>query len=215
VKEHPLFSGRVIEDAQGRAAVGALRLAKPADEALHARVRALDASGVRCASWSLVKFDIEPMLERDIRMTVLPMVLALLVTLLIALRSWREALLAMGLLLLGVLMVFSLALWTGDGSLHFLQLLGLIILMGAGLDYMLHMTFALRRENGDVMRVLRGTGMAVIFCALTTAVGFGSLLMASSRAMADLGLVAGAGVLVMLLLALLVLPGLWRRMNGR
>lgn len=215
VKEHPLFSGRVIEDAHGRAAVGALRLAKPADEALHARVRALDVSGVRCASWSLVKFDIEPMLERDVRLTVLPMILALLVTLLIALRSWREALLAMGLLLLGVLVVFTLALWTGDGSLHFLQILGLIILMGAGLDYMLHMTFALRRENGDVTRVLHGTGMAVLFCALTTAVGFGSLLMASSRAMADLGLVAGAGVMIMMALSLLVLPGLWRRVNGR
>ncbi|MEZ5384742.1 MAG: MMPL family transporter [Prosthecobacter sp.] len=215
VKAHPLFSGRVIEDSQGRAAVGALRLTKPMDAMLHRRIRALDASGVRCASWSMVKFDIEPMLERDVRLTVLPMILALLVTLLIALRSWREALLAMGLLLLGVLVVFTLALWTGDGSLHFLQVLGLIILMGAGLDYMLHMTFALRRENGDVTRVLHGTGMAVLFCALTTAVGFGSLLMASSRAMADLGMVAGAGVMIMMMLSLLVLPGLWRRVNGK
>jgi hypothetical protein len=41
------------------------------------------------------------------------------------------------------------------------------------------------------------------------------LMEAAGRAMADLGLVAGAGVMVMMALSLLVLPGLWRRVTGR
>jgi predicted RND superfamily exporter protein len=98
--------------------------------------------------------------------------------------------------------------------LHFLQVQGFIVLMGAGLDYMLHMIYALRREKGHTVPILRGTGMAIVFCAVTTAVGFGSLLSASSRAMADLGLVAGAGVLVVMFLSLMVLPGLWVMVSG-
>jgi len=52
--------------------------------------------------------------------------------------------------------------------------------------------------------------MAIIFCALSTAIGFGSLALANNKAMADLGLISAVGIMVMLILALTLLPGLWK-----
>ena len=90
------------------------------------------------------------------------------------------------------------------------------MLMGVGLDYTLHLTFALRREKGDAVSVMRSTGTAIAFCAVSTAIGFGSLTLASNRALAGLGWLAGGGILLLALLILGLLPGLWLgRGDGR
>jgi uncharacterized protein len=213
VQKHPLLTGVVLPPlgSAKAAAVGAVRLDQLPSMELHKKLRALDATGVRVAAWPLLQFDMEPLLARDAKMTLLPMIAVLALALLIALKKWRDAAVAVGLLLLALAWVFALVLWQSKLGPHFLHILGLVLLMGAGLDYMLHVIFALRREGGAVQPVMASTGMAVIFCALSTAIGFGSLYFASNHAMADLGMISGAGVLIVLVLALVMLPGLWQR----
>jgi predicted RND superfamily exporter protein len=144
----------------------------------------------------------------------IPMGIVLAITLCVALRQWRDALIALGTLGLSLMIVYGIVTLT-SGRWHFLNLMGLPLLLGASLDYMLHIIFALRREGGDVRRVLRSTGMAVLFCSLSTAVGFCSLLLASNDALVDLGIVTGLGILVSAGLALLLLPGLWLRCSAK
>jgi uncharacterized protein len=211
VREHPLLRAHAVEDTLGRLSLGTIRLKEALDAETHAKLRQLDATGLHVVSHEMLRFDLEPLLARDVRLTLLPMAFVLALCVLLALRSLREALAAVLLLIIAAVLVLALVLWTGGGSLHFLHVLGLILLMGAGLDYTLHMLFALRRSDRGPQAVFAGTGMAIVFCAVSTAIGFGSLLRASTPAMSDLGLVAGSGVLVVMLLALFVLPGLVRR----
>jgi uncharacterized protein len=213
VRHHALLTSVVLAPYAKfpSAAVGALRLAQLPSAAMHEKIRALDQTGVRVASWPMLQYDMEPLLARDATRTLLPMIGVLALALLVALKSLRDAMVAIALLMLSLAWVLLLVLWQSKSGPHFLHILGLVLLMGAGLDYMLHMIFALRREQGAAAPVMASTGMAVIFCALSTAIGFGSLIFATNHAMADLGLISAAGVLFVLCLALFLLPGMLRR----
>jgi predicted RND superfamily exporter protein len=213
VRQHPLLRSVVLTPyaKAPAAAVGAVRLALEPSALMHKKLRALDATGVKVASWPMLQYDMEPLLAQDAKLTMLPMLGVLALSLLIALKSLRDALIAIALLMLSLAWVLVLVLAQSKAGPHFLHILGLVLLMGAGLDYMLHMIFALRRVQGAVAPVMASTGMAVIFCALSTAIGFGSLLFASNHAMADLGLISAAGVLFVLCLALFLLPSMLRR----
>lgn len=208
---HPLLGNHVLPgDDLPKGAVGAVRLAVDLDPTVHAKLSALNETGVSLTSWPMLGPTIEPMLAADITATLIPMFVALAIALLVALRSLREAGLAVGLLVLGLLWVFVvMGLRSGSHEFLFLDVIGLVMLMGVGLDYTLHLTFALRREKGDVPSVLRSTGTAIAFCAVSTAIGFGSLTLASNRALAGLGWLAGGGILLLALLILGLLPGLW------
>lgn len=216
-RRHPLLGGQVlVEEGEPSLAVGAVRLRVDLDETTHAKLKALNETGVTLTSWPMLGPEIEPLLAADITGTLIPMFVALALALLIALRNWREAGLAVGLLVLGLLWVFILmGLRSGTHEFLFLDVIGLVLLMGVGLDYTLHLIFALRREEGDAVSVMRSTGTAIAFCAVSTAIGFGSLTLASNRALAGLGWLAGGGILLMALLILGLLPGLWRRVGGR
>ena len=50
-----------------------------------------------------------------------------------------------------------------------------MLLLGTGVDYGIHMMLALRRAGGNFARAWHGTGKAVVFCGVSTAIGFGSL----------------------------------------
>ena len=215
VRVHPLLKQRLFSSPEGLVAVGSLSLSGELDKAVHEDLRGLDEAGVRCATWPMVRYDVEPMLERDMKVTLVPMFIVLLLSVFAALRSWREALLVISILVLGLALVLGWALLNNPEGLHFLHVLSLVLLIGAGLDYFLHMIFSLRRDEGDVKAVLCSTGMAIIFCALSTAIGFGSLALANNKAMADLGLISAVGIMVMLTLALTLLPGLWKRVQPK
>ena len=62
-------------------------------------------------------------------------------------------------------------------------------------------------------RLLQSTGGAIILCSLTTIIGYGTLLVAASRAIASFGLLAVFGEAACLMTAILLVPVLlaWRR----
>jgi uncharacterized protein len=158
----------------------------------------------------MLRFDLNGVLGSEMRAIFIPMLLILVGVVCLALRQWRDSLIALGILALSLLMIYVIVDFT-SGRWHFLNLIGIPLLMGASLDYTLHILFALRRENGDIQRVLKSTGMAVLFCAVSTAIGFCSLLLANNAALVDLGIVTGVGILISGLLSLTLLPGLWSR----
>ncbi len=128
-------------------------------------------------------------------------------------RRWLEV--ALGFLCLG----FSV---TGLGAImglmgwswNLLNLMALPLLLGAGVDYGLHVMHALRRTGGDVGEARATVGRALMLCAATTVAGFGSLAWASNAGMASLGRVCAAGVAVTYLVAVYLLPTWWLRLGG-
>jgi len=126
----------------------------------------------------------------------------------LAFRRWSEVLLSfatLGFSLLLLLGVMAVAGW----SWNLMSLMAIPLLLGAGVDYTIHIQLALRRQRGDIRTVRRVTGRAVLLCAATTATGFGSNAFSSNAGLAALGGVCAVGIALTYLTAGYFLPAWW------
>lgn len=129
-------------------------------------------------------------------------------------RSFNHALLAALPLGLGVLQMFSL-MGLLNIPLNPANLIALPLILGIGVDYGVHIVHEFREQRGRY-RMSSGTAVAVLVDALTTIVGFGSLMIASHQGLQSLGRVLTLGVTCCLFTSLVMLPALlslmtWRR----
>jgi predicted RND superfamily exporter protein len=108
----------------------------------------------------------------------------------------------------GLMRLFSLE-W------NFLNLCSVTLTIGAGVDYSIHMIFALRQNNGNATAAFADIGKALGLCAATTVAGFGSLAAAQTTGLASLGINCALGVALNALFALFLLPVLWRFLMRR
>jgi predicted RND superfamily exporter protein len=92
---------------------------------------------------------------------------------------------------------------------NLMNLMAIPLLVGAGLDYSIHVQLALDRHNGDISEMRRSVGRALFLCAATTCTGFGSLAWAGNPGLASLGMVCASGIFSAYLVAVWLLPT-WR-----
>ncbi len=128
-------------------------------------------------------------------------------------RSLRDAAISIGVLITSLALVNAFVAATGQ-TWNFLSVMAIPLIVGTGIDYGIHLIFALRRSGGDHAQVWNGMGKAICFCGLSTSIGFGSLLFASNEMLWSMGLLCSLGVLLTTTLSLLIIPGLWQR-RGR
>lgn len=97
---------------------------------------------------------------------------------------------------------------------NFANVIVLPLLLGIGVDSGIHLVHRWRYEGsrGDLLR--SSTARAVLLSAITTVASFGTLAFSAHRGMASLGLLLTAGIAVMLVCNLVVLPALLSR-NGK
>lgn len=115
------------------------------------------------------------------------------------LRSLTRAVVAMGALLSGMAMTGA-AMATFDVKLSMANFVGVPILMGIGVDVVIHLLHRIEEEGpGGITRALRTTGWAAIMSALTTVISFSSLTLADSKGVQGLGelIVVGLGMVVL------------------
>jgi len=86
------------------------------------------------------------------------------------------------------------------------------MIIGIGVDYSIHILHRHERSGGDFHAVAQ-TGKGVLFAALTTIFGFGSLVLSHFPGLRSMGFVAIFGTLYCALFTLTLLPALlaWRR----
>lgn len=138
-----------------------------------------------------------------------------MILLLVDFRSLSASLLAAVPLALG-------AVWTlgvmGLSELDF-NLANLVIvplIIGIGVDTGIHLVHRHRKDRiGGFALLATSTGRAVILSALTSAVGFGSLIIARHQGVQSIGLLLSLGVLLTLLAALIVLAPALRLRRAR
>jgi len=145
---------------------------------------------------------------RDLVRVFLPMIIILSLMLSLVFRNWRDVLLTIFTMGFGAAVIIVVTQWTSLGWNSF-NVCGVPLLFGTGLDYAIHMIFALRRADGSLQQVRHGISRALIFCGLSTTIGFGSLAMSSAEGLASLGQVCALGVLVNMLAAVFLLPHWW------
>jgi len=131
-------------------------------------------------------------------------------SLFLSLRNLRDALLVLGMIALSLLAMTGLMrLFSLDWN--FMNLCSVTLTIGAGVDYSIHMIFALRQTHGHIGEALADIGKALWLCAATTIVGFGSLATAQTVGLASLGINCALGIAMNALFAVFLLPSLWRR----
>ncbi|MAE71086.1 MAG: hypothetical protein CME06_11545 [Gemmatimonadetes bacterium] len=92
-------------------------------------------------------------------------------------------------------------------SYNFVNVIGIPILIGIGVDDGVHLLHRLR-HGGGLREAGSGVGRAMLLTSLTTMAGFGSIGLYSHRGMASLGIALAIGVAACFLATMLALPPL-------
>lgn len=194
----------------------ALATVKPANSAGREWVAAVCDSHTVVASLGSLGTALNERIGEDVRRVFLPMMGLLSIMLAVVFRSWKDLVLSLFSLLFTAGVMVLLTVWT-PMSWNSFNICGLPLLFGTGLDFSIHMIFALRRSGGDVAASRGGIGKALLFCGTSSAIGFGSLAMASAHGLASLGVVCALGILVNMMVAVWLLPRWYRwihRLSG-
>lgn len=200
----------------GSARCVALGLVSPTDLGLRnpgGLASRLEAQGALLSGWNVLGREVFARVQHELPRVLWPMVGVLLLSLWLAFRRWGDvalsvvSLLGSGLFLHGVMLAAG---W----SWNLMNLMALPLLLGVGVDFSIHMILALRREAGDVGRVRRSVGRALLLAGATTIAGFGALAFASNAGIASLGRVCALGISCALLVAIGFLPAWWVALGG-
>lgn len=169
---------------------------------------AIGRVGVRAEAvgQSLLFIDIARAILRDGPMATLIAFMAVVLIVAVSLRRGRPIVLVLAGLLLGVAWLVGVAAWARV-RLNFLNFVVLPITFGIGVDYAVNVVQRWHAEGSDSLeRVLRETGGAVGLASVTTIIGYGSLIVADSRALRGFGLFACIGEVACVTAALVALP---------
>lgn len=189
--------------------VGRIQLEKKVNDENASLVTELNTEQVAVSGWGIVRLLLLKRVKADLYFLFIPATIVLLSALIMVFRSWRDAVLTAGVLLVVLLMVNALAVLTGR-PWNFLSSMAIPLIVGTGIDYSIHLIFALRRSEGDLGKVWNGVGKGILFCGLSTVVGFGSLAFASNEMLQTMGIFCSAGVLLTMTLSVLVVPVVWQ-----
>ncbi|MFQ5715965.1 MAG: MMPL family transporter, partial [Nitrospinales bacterium] len=101
------------------------------------------------------------------------------------------------------------------GHLNILSVVFTTILIGLGIDFGIHILERYREERASGKEILpalektiHGTGKGNFAGAITTAMAFGAMTLTDFRGIAELGWIAGGGILLCFLAMILLLPAL-------
>ncbi len=103
--------------------------------------------------------------------------------------------------------------WLGLGWNSF-TLPALLLCLGTGSDYYIYVTLDLQ-DHGSVERMRARLVRPLLVCAGSSVCGFGSLAWAGNVGLASLGRVCALAIAINLLVALFLVPVLWRWARGR
>jgi predicted RND superfamily exporter protein/lauroyl/myristoyl acyltransferase len=203
----------IVRHDEERFALGLITPSNSGETAALALSEALDGEGSRVAGWELLGISILRHVQREFIWVMIPCVTLLMASLWMAFRRWSEVLLSIGTLLVsGFLMIAFMRLF--GWSWNLLNLMALPLLLGSAEDYSIHLQHALRRHQGNWRETWHSTGKAILLCAATTIIGFGSLAFSQNAGLASLGQVCALGIISAVIVSLLLLPSMWNLCAG-
>jgi hopanoid biosynthesis associated RND transporter like protein HpnN len=147
------------------------------------------------------------------------MMSGVLLTLWLALRSFRIIFAILVTLFVGLAITMGVGL-KAVGVFNIISIAFIALFVGLGVDFGIQFAVRYRSErhrNDDLMQALastgRGVGVPLALAAAATAAGFFSFLPTTYTGVAELGLVAGIGMIVAFLLSITMLPAMIMLLN--
>jgi predicted RND superfamily exporter protein len=141
--------------------------------------------------------------------------IAMVLVLMLDFGSVKHMLVALSPLAMG--MIASLGILALAGvALNPANMIAFPLILGVGADNGVHVMHDFRERNRAKRYALSyATGRGIMVAALTTILGFGTLMISSHRGLASLGLALTLGVTICMLTALVFLPALLNLISGR
>lgn len=146
----------------------------------------------------------------------MPLSLAVVLGLLgLLFRRFQDVAVPVATVLLSIVMAYGTVAWAGM-ALAPPSFIVMPLLLGLGIDYMLHIVYAYRELAADepvanrFAKAGHRVGYPVFYTALTTLIGFGSFLASNIPQIRTWGLLIGSGALYAFLLGFIFLPALYR-----
>jgi predicted exporter len=206
--------GRMIgESSSGLHGAGFMQFTSSPTELVTLQ-RELARSGVLLGSWGRLAESVLVQMKRDLWVVLIPILVLVAISIWVTLKEVTELALACVAVLFAAvvsLALMSLLQW----NFNLMNLMGLPLFLGAGVDYSIHTIAAMRRHHGNLNMARRTTGKALWLCGITTIAGFGSNAWASNAGIASLGKMVALWISVMLLCSNLLLPYWWRAVHSR
>jgi predicted RND superfamily exporter protein len=172
----------------------------------------MNGDGIWLSGWGLFKPALSKLIRSDVMRMLVPMMVLLLVMMFFIFRRPADVGIALFAMVISTLLL--LAIMSAAGlRWNFVNLMATPLLLGTGIDYAIHVTLTLRRTGGCFKELWNGTGKALLFCAASNIIGFGSLIWSSSEALVSLGVVAVIGITLSMAVSLFLLPG-WKSQEG-
>jgi uncharacterized protein len=187
----------------------------PRLEAFVEGVRSIQVSGrtVDATGENVIFSDLLQNIEREGPLTTLLSLLGVCVLVALLLRSARASAEVIVSLVCGVVLMGGIATLMGL-RINFLNFIVYPITFGIAVDYGANVVLRTQERGGRVLQALAEVGPAVILCSWTTIIGYGSLVIASNRALRSFGWYALLGELACLCTALVMLPAFLLRVGA-
>ncbi len=154
----------------------------------------------------LLLADIKKVLDNDVFKAIILAFCVVFLTLLITFRSFCDSCIILMPLVSGLLAMVAVSYVSGI-SFNLFNMIVVPTVVGIGIDSSIHL-FHRYKENReeDLSHILRHTGGAIFFSALTTFVGFASLAFAIHRGMKSIGMVASIGIITVTFMTIVAFP---------
>jgi uncharacterized protein len=169
--------------------------------------RTVDATGE-----NVIFADLLENIEREGPLTTLLSLLGVCTLVALLLRNVGTSVEVILSLVSGVVLMGGIATLAGL-RINFLNFIVYPITFGIAVDYGANVVLRARERGGQVLQALVEVGPAVILCSWTTIIGYGSLVIASNRALRSFGWYALLGEAACLCTALVMLPALLLRVS--
>jgi uncharacterized protein len=132
----------------------------------------------------------------------------------IGLRSIRLTLITLSVLVMGLLLTTGFAA-LAIGHLNIISIAFAVLYIGIGVDYAIQLCLRYREllqmqlsRQQALIEAVRKVGPSIALCAITTAAGFFAFIPTAYTGVSELGIIAGVGIFISLLITLTALPAL-------
>jgi hopanoid biosynthesis associated RND transporter like protein HpnN len=206
----------VLQPALDFASLQPARAAMVGIRAIAERLNALEPSPVRVRLTGAVAMEQEELatVSRGAGIAGVATLAMVALVLYAALRSWRMLSISLVTLIAGLALTAAFAA-AAVGHLNLISIAFVVLNVGLGSDYVIHVCLRQKELQAEGLPVdaalvttMRGVGASLVLCAVTTAAGFYSFIPTQFEGVSELGLIAGTGVFVGLLVSVTLLPAL-------
>lgn len=169
---------------------------------------AVGGPGIYLVGWDQLGRELRREIPGELAAMISAIFAAVVVILLIALRSLRAVLFFIAAQAISLACLAGATVLLG-GTVGLFSLAALLLLLGTGSGYAILPLLALRRNGGKSRAAQRELALVIVLCAASSAAGFGALGFANNLALAELGRTCALGLGIMACVSLFLLPPAW------